>query len=254
MSSPLEIGFEAERRLLRLRLARPKANLIDADMIAALDAALGAPMPAELTAILLEADGPHFSFGASVAEHLPGECRAMLSALHRVIGRLLAAPVPVLVAVRGKCLGAGLEVALSGHLVFVAPDAELGQPEIKLGVFAPAASCLLPELIGTAAATDLLLSGRTLSGLEAVRLGLAVEATPDPVAAARRYFDEHLMPKSASSLRFALQAARADFTARVRDKLAAVERLYLDELMNTRDATEGLQAFLDKRPPTWEHR
>ncbi len=254
MSSPLEIGFEAERLLLRLRLARPKANLIDADMIAALDAALGAPMPAELTAILLEADGPHFSFGASVAEHLPGECRAMLSALHRVIGRLLAAPVPVLVAVRGKCLGAGLEVALSGHLVFVAPDAELGQPEIKLGVFAPAASCLLPELIGTAAATDLLLSGRTLSGLEAVRLGLAVEATPDPVAAARRYFDEHLMPKSASSLRFALQAARADFTARVRDKLAAVERLYLDELMNTRDATEGLQAFLDKRPPTWEHR
>jgi cyclohexa-1,5-dienecarbonyl-CoA hydratase len=254
MSSPLEICFEAERRLLRLRLARPKANLIDADMIAALDAALGAPMPAELTAILLEADGPHFSFGASVAEHLPGECRAMLSALHRVIGRLLAAPVPVLVAVRGKCLGAGLEVALSGHLVFVAPDAELGQPEIKLGVFAPAASCLLPELIGTAAATDLLLSGRTLSGLEAVRLGLAVEATPDPVAAARRYFDEHLMPKSASSLRFALQAARADFTARVRDKLAAVERLYLDELMNTRDATEGLQAFLDKRPPTWEHR
>ncbi len=254
MSAPLDIGFEAERRLLRLRLARPKANLIDAEMIAALDAALAAPLPAELTAILLEADGPHFSFGASVAEHLPGECRAMLTALHRVIGRLLGAPVPVLVAVRGKCLGAGLEVALAGHLLFVAPDAELGQPEIKLGVFAPAASCLLPELIGTAAATDLLLSGRTLSGVEAVRLGLAVEATPDPVAAARRYFEEHLMPKSASSLRFALQAARADFTARVRDKLAAVERLYLDELMNTRDATEGLQAFLDKRPATWEHR
>lgn len=254
MSAPLEVGFEAGGRLLRLRLARPKANLIDAEMIAALDAALEAPVPAELTAILLEADGPHFSFGASVTEHLPGECGAMLTALHRVVGRLLGAPVPVLVAVRGKCLGAGLEVALSGHLLFVAPDAELGQPEIKLGVFAPAASCLLPEVIGTAAATDLLLSGRTLSGLEAVRLGLAVEATPDPVAAARRYFEEHLLPKSASSLRFALQAVRGDFTARVREKLAAVERLYLDELMNTRDATEGLRAFLDKRPATWEHR
>ena len=254
MSAPLEAVLEAEGRVLRLRLARPKANLIDAEMIAALDTTLAAPMPAQLTAILLEADGPHFSFGASVAEHLPGECRAMLDALHRVIGRLLTAPAPVLVAVRGKCLGAGLEVALSGHLLFVAPDAELGQPEIRLGVFAPAASCLLPELIGPAAATDLLLSGRTISGLDAVRLGLAVEATPDPVATARRYVEDQLLPKSASSLRFALQAARADLAARVREKLAAVERLYLDELMKTRDATEGLQAFLEKRSATWEHR
>jgi cyclohexa-1,5-dienecarbonyl-CoA hydratase len=254
MSAPLEVDFQANGRLLHLRLARPKANLIDAPMIAALEAALDAPAAAQLSAILLDAEGPNFSFGASVAEHLPGECRAMLAALHRVIGRLLTAPVPLLVAVRGKCLGAGLEVALAGHLMFVAPDAKLGQPEIKLGVFAPAASCLLPQAIGVAAATDLLLSGRTIDGVEAARLGLAHTVDPDPAAAARRYFDEHLLSKSAASLRYALRAARADFAARVRDKLASVEKLYLDELMGTRDATEGLEAFLAKRPPNWEHR
>jgi cyclohexa-1,5-dienecarbonyl-CoA hydratase len=255
MSAPLKVWFEAQDRLLRLRLARPKANLIDAAMIEALDAALSAHLSAPaLTAILLDAEGPHFSFGASVEEHLPGQCRAMLAGLHRLLGRLIESPVPVLVAIQGKCLGGGLELALAGHLLFVAPDAELGQPEIKLGVFAPAASCLLPELIGLAQASDLLLSGRSITGTEAVTIGLAREASSEPAAAALGYFAGHLQPKSATSLRYAVRAARLDFAARMTTKLALVERLYLEELMISRDAVEGLQAFLAKRPAHWEHR
>ena len=96
--------------------------------------------------MLIDAEGPHFSFGASVEEHLPDQCAAMLAGLHRLILRMVESPVPLLVAVRGQCLGGGLELALAGHLMFVAPDASLGQPEMKLGVFAPAASCLLPEV------------------------------------------------------------------------------------------------------------
>ena len=254
MSHPLEVRFEAEGRLLRLHLARPKANLIDAEMIAALDEAFARPVPGALSAILIDAEGPSFSFGASVAEHLPDQCGAMLASLHRLIRRIVASEVPVLVAAHGKCLGAGLELALSGHLLFVAPDAELGQPEIRLGVFAPAASCLLPELIGPSRAADLLLSGRTVSGAEAVSLGLAREAHADPAAAARAYATEHLLPKSASSLRHAVRAARADFAARIDRRLAQVEQLYLEQLMRSRDAIEGLEAFLAKRPPKWEHR
>lgn len=254
MNAPLAVALEEEGRLMRLSLARPKANVIDAEMIAALQEAFERPAPPALTAILIDAQGPNFSFGASVAEHMPGQCRAMLAELHRLIGCIVASPIPVLVAVHGKCLGAGLELALSGHLLFTAPDAGLGQPEIKLGVFAPAASCLLPELIGPSRAADLLLSGRTISGEEAVSLGLARQAQADPVGAARAYFAEHLLPKSASSLRYALRAARADFVARVKARLAQVERLYLDELMSSRDALEGLQAFLAKRSPQWEHR
>jgi len=254
---PLTVWREREDRLLRIRLARPKANVINEEMIEALAEAFAdahARAAPAIRAVLLSAEGPHFSFGASVEEHLPETCAAMLSSLHALVLRMLECPVPVLVAVRGQCLGGGLEVALSGHLLFAAPGASLGQPEIVLGVFAPAASCLLPERVGQAAAEDLLLSGRSIDGNEALRLGLVHAIADDPEAAALAYFDEHLAKRSASSLSFAVKAARAGLVERVRAKLAAVEELYLTGLMKTRDATEGLTAFLEKRPARWEDR
>jgi cyclohexa-1,5-dienecarbonyl-CoA hydratase len=255
VTQPVRTWFEADGRLLRLRLSRPKANLIDAAMIAALDAALTEhSVNNQLGAVVLDAEGSHFSFGASVEEHLPGQCAAMLAGLHRLVLRMIEFPVPLLVAVRGQCLGGGLEVALAGHLIFVAPDATLGQPEMKLGVFAPAASCLLPELIGPVRSFDLLVSGRSITGGEAVAMGIAHESATDPEHAALAYFEEHLKPKSASSLRYAVKAARLDYIARVKDKIRAVERLYLDELMATHDAVAGLEAFIAKRMPQWQHR
>ena len=255
MTNPLKTWFEAEGRLLRLRLSRPKANLIDAEMIAALDRALTEHLDAPgLTGVLIDAEGPHFSYGASVEEHLPGQCEAMLKGIHGVILRLAAAPVTVLVAIRGQCLGGGLELALAGHLLFVHPDAVLAQPEMKLGVFAPAASCLLPEAAGPMRDLDLLLSGRSISGSRAVEIGIAHEAAEDPEQAALAYFTEHLKQKSASSLRYAIRAARSDYIDRLRAKLALVERLYLEELMATHDAVEGLNAFIEKRPAQWQHR
>lgn len=254
MTSPLKVWFEEEGRLLRLRLSRPKANLIDATMIAALRGALSEHLANNnLGGVLLDGEGPHFSFGASVEEHLPKQCGAMLSSIHALVLQLIESPVPVLVAVRGQCLGGGLEVALAGHLIFAAPDASLGQPELKLGVFAPAASCLLPECVGPARSIDLLLSGRSITGAEAAAMGMT-RAAPDPEAAALSYFIEHLKSKSASSLRYAVKAARVDYVARVRAKIEQVERLYLDELMASHDAVEGLEAFLEKRTARWQHR
>ena len=255
MTTPLKVWFEAEGRLLRLRLNRPKANLIDANMIAALDQALeDYAGKSELGAVVLDAEGPHFSFGASVEEHLPDQCAAMLRGLHRLILRMVELPVPILVAVRGQCLGGGLELALAGHLIFVAPDAGLGQPEIKLGVFAPAASCLLPEVIGPSRAFDLLVSGRSVTGTEAKDIGIAYEAVANPEHAALAYFEQHLKSKSASSLRHAVKAARLDYVTRVKEKIRAVEKLYLDELMATKDAVAGLEAFIAKKAPQWQHR
>lgn len=254
MTSPLKVWFEQERRLLRMRLSRPKANIVDAAMITALRSALSEHLGNnQIGGVLLDAEGPHFSFGASVEEHRPAQCAEMLQGLHVLVLQLVESPAPVLVAVRGQCLGGGLELAMAGHLIFATPDASLGQPEMKIGVFAPAASCLLPELVGPARATDLLLSGRSITGADAAAIGL-VTAAADPESAALTYFIEHLKPKSASSLRYAVKAARFDYAARVRAKLERVERMYLNELMASHDAVEGLEAFLGKRTAQWQHR
>ncbi|MCP4074413.1 MAG: cyclohexa-1,5-dienecarbonyl-CoA hydratase, partial [Hyphomicrobiales bacterium] len=133
-------------------------------------------------------------------------------------------------------------------------EANLGQPEMQLGVFAPAASCLLPERIGRSRAEDLLYSGRSVSGEEALAIGLIDYLAEDPQAAALEYFDQHLAKKSASSLRFAVRAARIGYTEKMIAKLEAVESLYLEELMSTHDAVEGLVAFVAKRSAKWENR
>lgn len=254
-ASPLKAWLDRDGALLRLRLARPKANIVDAAMIAALHAALDAHRAsAGLRGVLLDAEGPHFSFGASVEEHLADRCAQMLASLHALLIAMAEFPVPILVAVRGQCLGGGLEVALAAGPIFATPEAQLGQPELKLGVFAPAASCLLGWRINAADAEDLLWSGRSIDGTAAKAIGLVHTLAADPEAAALAYFDEHLAPKSAAALACAVAAVRAPRNRELRQRLAEVERLYLDTLMTTHDANEGLAAFLARRQPAWEHR
>jgi cyclohexa-1,5-dienecarbonyl-CoA hydratase len=253
--SPLKAWLECDGALLRLRLARPKANLIDEAMIAALRAAFLVHRDnAGLIAALVDHEGPHFSFGASVEEHLPAQCEKMLKGLHGLLALMLEWPRPVLAAARGQCLGGGLEFALAASLLFASPDARLGQPEMKLGVFAPAASVLLPLRIGQARAEDMLYSGRSIDASTALGWGLVHEVAEDPVAAALRYFEAHLMPKSAASLALAVRAAREPFAELAQARFDTVEALYLEKLMATRDANEGLAAFIEKRQPRWEHR
>jgi len=252
---PAKVWLERDGTLLRVRLARPKANVIDAAMCRALTEAFAAHLgQPNLRGVILDADGPHFSFGASVEEHLPDQCAAMLKGFHGLLLRMLAAPVPILVAIRGQCLGGGLELACAGSLLFAEPGARLGQPEISLAVFAPAASCLLPLRIGQARAEDLLFSGRSVTAEEALAMGLVNQVADDPEAAAVVYFETHLAPKSASSLRHAVRAARLGEIGPVKKKLDAVEEFYLDQLMKTHDAVEGLEAFLGKRAAQWQDR
>jgi len=253
--SPLKVWLDRDGALLRLRLNRPKANVLDSAMMAAVAAALAERRnPGLLRAALIDAEGPHFSFGASVEEHLPEQCAAMLKGMHAMLVQMLEWPRPILVAVRGQCLGGALEFAMAGSLIFAAPEAQLGQPEIKLGVFAPAASCLLPFRVNQSTAEDLLLSGRSLSGTEAKAVGLASFVAADPEAAALEYFDTHLAGKSAAALGFAVRAAREGMLAEAKRRIAAVEKQYVEGMMVTHDANEGLQAFLAKRAPQWQHR
>jgi cyclohexa-1,5-dienecarbonyl-CoA hydratase len=233
-----------------------KGNILDLATVNALSRAfIDARTEGDLKAICLEGAGPDFSFGASIQEHLPDRAAEMIGGMRQLLLDLLESHVMVLAAVRGRCLGGGLEVASVCHRVFASQDATFGQPEIAIGVFAPFASVLLPERIARAHAEDLCLTGRTIDSSEARTMGVVDELTSgDPGTAALEWARRHLGPHSASSLRFAARALRAGFTARVREDLPAVEVLYLKELMGTTDAREGLDAFLSKRRPTWKNR
>ena len=249
---PVRLTALDDGAIWQVTLATPKANILDGEKVEILSGIFeGAAGDRGLKAIVLGSEGPHFSFGASVEEHLPGRFDGMIRGFHGLFRRMLDASVVTLAAVQGKCLGGGMELASFCHRLFAAPDAAFGQPEIILGVFAPVASAVLAERVGRSRAEDLCLSGRSIDAAEAHRIGLVDEIADEPAAAALTYAREHLLPRSASSLRLAARAVRTGFAQRFQADLAAVERLYLEELMSTADAREGLHAFLEKRPPAW---
>jgi len=250
---PLRVE-EIEGGVVRLVLARPPANILDAEMIEALDRAVveyaGKP---GVKAFLLESAGDHFSYGASVQEHLPGQAGAMLERFHGLFRRLIACSKPLVTAVRGQCLGGGLELAAFSHRLFASPTARLGQPEIALGVFAPVASLVLPYRMRQRDADDLLLSGRIIGADEAHRMGLVDEISDEPEEAALEYVLTAFGRLSAASLGLASTAARWRMHRDLLENLECLEELYLHDLMKLADPVEGLEAFLGKRRPNWSH-
>jgi cyclohexa-1,5-dienecarbonyl-CoA hydratase len=233
-------------------LNRPKANILDADMLRSISEFLGTIAP-ETKALIFEGAGDHFSFGASVAEHKREHAAEMLRRFHAVFRQLLALSVPTIAVVRGQCLGGGLELASFASWIFASDTAVFGQPEIRLGVFPPVASVLLPWRLGGGAALDLCVSGRTWTAAEAKERGLVHQIVADPAAAAETFIHDELLPKSASSLRFAERAARHSLDAEFDGRLRALEAIYLGELMTTRDANEGIQSFIEKRAPRFQN-
>ena len=253
-SAPVRVMRLEGGAVLHVLLSRPKGNIVDTEMVAALRETIREECADNsVLAILLEGEGEHFSFGASVEEHLPDNVARMLRGFHRLFRELIAVRRPMLSAVRGQCLGGGLELAAFCTRVFAAPGAKLGQPEIQLGVFAPVGSLVLPRRVGQAHADDLLLSGRIVGAEEALGMGLVDEVAEDPTAAALSWARKHLLSKSGASLAVAVEAARYWHDRVFLQHLDYIETLYLERLMSFRDAEEGIRAFLEKREPVWSH-
>ncbi|HET6372313.1 MAG TPA: enoyl-CoA hydratase/isomerase family protein [Candidatus Polarisedimenticolia bacterium] len=252
---PVRVQIDEAGAFWSVVLDTPKANLLDLAKIFALTAIFEeAARAPRLKAIVISGEGPNFCYGASVEEHMPGSCESMIPAFGRLFDAILRSGVTCVAAVRGHCLGGGMELATVCQRVVASPDARMGQPEITLGVFAPLAAAILPERVGQVRSEELQVTGRIIGAAESLEIGLADEVAEDPVAAARAWVSAHLLPRSASSLRLAVRAARVGLAGRLRASLPPIERLYLDELMRTDDAVEGLRAFLQKRAPVWSDR
>ncbi len=251
----LRIDETNDGAVVELTIGPAPANILSMKTCDALDKTIDrlARSTPRTKLIVIRGDGKHFSFGASIEEHQADQVGEMLPRFHGLIRRILACPIPTLARVSGQCLGGGFELALACSLVFADENARLGVPEIKLGVFPPPAAILLPHRVPEAIANEIVLTGesfdaRTLHARGVVNK-IADEGQLDRLVQA--FIDEQILPKSASSLRLAMRALRTPLLRHWSAEIATAERLYLDELMHTPDANEGIAAFIEKRSPRW---
>ena len=247
------VHVTVDRGLARLELDRPPLNVIDLDSAQELAAAIEEVAARDEVAVLmLSGRGRAFCAGVDVRDHLPDRGAAMLHAFHRACLALLEARQPVVATVQGAALGGGCELTLMCDLVIASERATFGQPEIKLGVFPPLAALALPRMIPFHHASELLLTGRIVTAAEAQSMGLVnrVETAAGLETAAMDVVN-HLLALSPSTLRLTRKALAGSRVRPTRDEIEASERFYVEQLMNTPDAIEGLKAFLEKRAARW---
>lgn len=233
----------------------PPVNAIDFGMIAEVtDFLQDLRQESRLCAVAFQATGRVFSAGVDVGAHLPDTVDQMLHNFHGVFEMLDELAVPTVALVRGQCLGGACELVGYLDLVIATEHARFGLPEIRLGVFPPVAAAIFPQRFRYQGAMQLLLTGDVIEPPAAVRVGLVSRLVPEGDALlALEEVLRSFREKSASSLRAAKRASLQARGATFRELIAPSEEVYLKDLMATKDAVEGLQAFLEKRPPVWSH-
>lgn len=245
--------------ILWLLLNQPKGNVLTIEMLRELGDALQAHRDdRHLKLVVIRGAGGNFSFGASIEEHQREQVRDMLRGFHAFVRDLASSPVPVAALVEGRCLGGAFELALCCHFVFATPSARFGCPEIKLGVFAPVLAAIGAERLPGALAERLLLTGDEMDSATAATAGLltAIVDSSNPDASLIDWYRAHLASLSAFALRQATTAFRqsSGVVRALHERLPAIERQYLDEVVASHDGNEGIVAFLGRRAPQWEDR
>lgn len=250
------VHLQRDARIARITLERPPLNVLNLPLLGELNRAVDEAIAGGCDFLVLRGAGPRgFSAGVEVADHKPERVGEMLDTFHGVFRRLWRADCFTIAAVHGHCLGGGCELATFCDVVIAEQSATFGQPEIKLGCFPPLALVTFPRLIGMRHALDLILTGRTISAQEAERIGLVTRVVPDghlDAAVGKQLCELHAGP--AAVVRMTRRALWRQSGFDFERALADAEALYMNELMKTADAQEGIRAFLEKRAPVWQGR
>ena len=252
------IKFRIEDRAARITFARPPLNILNIAMLREINEALNqCAHQRELAAIVFDAaaDCNAFSAGVAVEEHVEETIFQMLDSFHGVFRNLEQIARPTIAIVDGSALGGGCELVAACDIVIASERARFGQPEIKLGVFPPVAAVLLPRVIGDKRARELILTGELIEAPEAARLGLVNYLLPgNELEQKTSDLLSRFRNLSVVALAFTKEAIDLGHGRSLDLALKEVENLYLNELMKTYDASEGIKAFTEKRKPEWRHR
>ena len=244
----------AQPPIARVILSHPPLNILNFEMMDELAAFLDeTEARADISAIVFAGSDRAFSAGVDVKIHTPDKIGQMLEKFHGVVRRLATTKKLTIAAVRGACLGGGAELAAICDMVFTTDNATWGFPEIALAAFPPVAAVILPAIVGQKRAAELVLTGRQITGEEAMRMGLSNDAVPeDELADLIDETAERISKLSPSALAVCKKAFYAWDSIHFDKGLARAEQIYMDELMKLEDAKEGIAAFMEKRKPVWK--
>lgn len=255
----MEDGLTVERgeRWAEVVLHRPPLNILDIPLMEQLDRIF-----AELSSSkdlvwvgLRSSSAKAFSAGVSVQDHALDKIERMLAIFHGALQRLRGLNAWTVALVDGHCLGGGMELALTCDYVLATPEAKFGQPEIRLACYPPVAAALYPWQIGRGRTLELLLTGRILGAEEALRYGLIHEVVEAGRLSERaEALRQEVLTKSAPVVRMTKRAVRLGAELGFERALPKIERMYVEELVQVADLSEGMQAFLEKREPVYQHR
>jgi cyclohexa-1,5-dienecarbonyl-CoA hydratase len=245
------LRIESSNRVARVILDRPPLNILNVGMVAEIGEAL-VSLPAQNEFIIFQGAGGCFSAGADVADHAPDRVGRLLGAFHRVFHEMGAGHAVTIAAVEGHCLGGGCELAMCCDFILATESATFGFPEIKLGCFPPIAMVILPRMMPGHAAFDLILTGRTITAQQASAMGMVTRVVADnELPEAVNGLLAEMKHLSSPVLRLTRRLTRSAGYTEEEKELAGIENMYLEELIRTHDAVEGVKAFLEKRAPVW---
>jgi cyclohexa-1,5-dienecarbonyl-CoA hydratase len=248
------IQTELKDGVATLTLNRPPVNVLNIEMMEEINTYFAELLKERaLKLLVIQAAGKAFSAGVDVGEHLGDLVYKMIEVFHKMFRLMDALKVPSIAVVNGSALGGGCELAVYCDMVVATEKAKFGQPEIQVGVFPPIAALAFPRMIGRKKAMELVLSGETISAQEALALGMVNKIVSEAsLAEEAKGFIEKFKKLSGIVLKLTKEAMLAGLDDDMDRGLKVIEKIYLDRLMKTHDAIEGLKAFLDKRKPTWK--
>ena len=249
------IEVTLEKGLGSITLNRPPVNILNIAMMEEINRALDSWQGnSNLKAVLFKAKGKCFSAGVDVGEHMGDLAPKMIDVFHGIFRRMDKLGALTVASVYGSCLGGGCELAIFCDMVVASDSAKFGQPEILVGVFPPIAAQIMPRIIGRKAAAELIFSGKIISGDEALKMGLINKVVKaEELGKETETFIGPYLDMSSVVLRLTKKAMMSGLMDDLEPSLKLIEDIYLDQLMKTRDAQEGLKAFLEKRKPEWKN-
>lgn len=249
------LKWSVEDSIATITLQRPPANALSSGLLRELTAALDEIEPSrEIRAVVIHGEGRFFSAGADIKEFTTVSSSEGFSNLGKfgqdLFDRMEKFPKPIIAAIHGAALGGGLELAMSCHIRLVSETAKLGLPELQLGIIPGfAGTQRLPKYVGTARAAEMMLTSEPITGLEAVQYGLANHAYPETEVLEQAYkLAGKIAKKSPGSVKAAIELLNYSKTKEFYEGVKRESELF-GEVFVSKDAKEGIQAFIEKREP-----